>query len=648
MAEKDYKQGMVSYTSRDYNSLVQEFWNLVPKLTELWQPELTNNPSEDDITMWEPEADADPGVVLGKYLASVADMLGVNLDWLANEVYAPSVSQRKNAEKLFSLIGYTLGFYTAARTEVTFLNGTEDSMTIDFGFNGSNFSTLNAYSDISNNARVITYNILPLTNSYGSTETRSVRETTTENLDVFAESDVVTLAPGESCVRVAIEGELRSVTYSVAQIKASNYIVTLPSQHIDTTAIWIKARSGSSNGQFIDTQWIQCNSPAEFISPEPRFSVVYDAYSNAQVQISNYLNQLENYDNNWLTIYWIDCSGVIGCVGKDVLSNLLLAKPDQNVSTESGDLVISNLSNTSELPNTHVITGMSPETAKEAYYNSRNYINTWDSLITLPDFNRFLLREPGVNCGVVIDCQKALEINLAIYNDKNLTDSQKSKMYITNYDFPAGEPIFDWEQVLGLGFDPTDPTKFVFASNFKTYTAMCFAIGNNFEASRFGQSQISAAQVQNTTKFIRYKPPTQFIDAIVRDYRPLQAMSVQLEFGYARIFNFYVVGTIYPKRPVSKDVGNNIITKVKESLALYFHPDNRQFGVKPTLMEIVDVINESDDRIDYFDAGSVKTGGIVWDKCDIEYFNYISFARFVDPGESSLNIRIAPEYLLDQ
>lgn len=648
MAEKDYKQGMVSYTSRDYNSLVQEFWNLVPKLTELWQPELTNNPSEDDITMWEPEADADPGVVLGKYLASVADMLGVNLDWLANEVYAPSVSQRKNAEKLFSLIGYTLGFYTAARTEVTFLNGTEDSMTIDFGFNGSNFSTLNAYSDISNNARVITYNILPLTNSYGSTETRSVRETTTENLDVFAESDVVTLAPGESCVRVAIEGELRSVTYSVAQIKASNYIVTLPSQHIDTTAIWIKARSGSSNGQFIDTQWIQCNSPAEFISPEPRFSVVYDAYSNAQVQISNYLNQLENYDNNWLTIYWIDCSGVIGCVGKDVLSNLLLAKPDQNVSTESGDLVISNLSNTSELPNTHVITGMSPETAKEAYYNSRNYINTWDSLITLPDFNRFLLREPGVNCGVVIDCQKALEINLAIYNDKNLTDSQKSKMYITNYDFPAGEPIFDWEQVLGLGFDPTDPTKFVFASNFKTYTAMCFAIGNNFEASRFGQSQISAAQVQNTTKFIRYKPPTQFIDAIVRDYRPLQAMSVQLEFGYARIFNFYVVGTIYPKRPVSKDVGNNIITKVKESLSLYFHPDNRQFGVKPTLMEIVDVINESDDRIDYFDAGSVKTGGIVWDKCDIEYFNYISFARFVDPGESSLNIRIAPEYLLDQ
>ena len=89
-----------------------------------------------------------------------------------------------------------------------------------------------------------------------------------------------------------------------------------------------------------------------------------------------------------------------------------------------------NLSNTIELPHTHTITGKSPETAKEAYMNSRNYINTWDSLITLPDFNRFLNREPGVDCGLVIDCQKALEINQAIANNDNLTDSQKTKMFL--------------------------------------------------------------------------------------------------------------------------------------------------------------------------------------------------------------------------
>ena len=631
MNDSDYSKGMINYTSRDYNSLLKEFFDLVPKLTDLWKP----------------EADADPGVVLGKYLASVADMLGINLDWLANEVFAPSVSQRKNAEKIFGLIGYELGFYTAARTECTFTNDSSVDMTIDFGFNGSNFATLNAYTDITGQSRVITYNVLPNTNKFGTTETRSRRQVITENVDVFLETDQVLLKPGESVTRVAIEGELRNYSVSVRQVKANNYIVTLPSQHIDTTAVWIKGRQKSSTGDYLRTQWVQCSSPAEFIQPEPRFSVTYDNYSNAQVQISNYLNQLENYDDNWLTIYWVDCSGVIGCVGENVLTNLLLAKPGQTISTDSGDLIVSNLSNTVELPNTYTVTGRSPETAKDAYFNSRKYINTWDSLVTLPDYNRFLLREPGVNCGVVIDCQKALEINLAIYNDENLTDVQKSKMYITNYDYPEGDPIFDWKSVLGLGFDPTDPQKYVFAANFQRYTAMCFCVANNFENSKFGPGQESEASINKSTKFNRYKPPQMFIDAVKRDYRPLQAMSVELQFGYARIFNFYCAGTIYPKKPVSKSVANNLISKVKESLALYFHPDNRNFGRKPTVMEIVNVIRSCDDRIDYFDMGSVNTDGIIWDNCDIGYFNPISFARYVDPGDSAQNIRIAPNYIVN-
>jgi hypothetical protein len=623
------ENGLISYTSRDYNSLVNEFWSLVPKLTELWKP----------------EADADPGVVLGKYLASVADMLGVNLDFMANEVFAPSVSQRKNAEKLFSLIGYELGFYTAARTEVTFTNTSNETMTIDFGFNGSNFCTLNAYTDITNQSRVITYNILPLTNKYGAKETRSQRTVLTENINVFVDSDIVHLDPGESCTRVAIEGELRSYSVSVEKIKSSNYIIKLPSQHIDTTAIWVKAKTRQTADDFLSTQWIQCNSPAEFIQPEPRFSVTYDNYSNAQIQFSNYLNQLENYDKNWITIYWIDCSGVIGCVGENVLQDFMPAKSGQAIDSDSGEFSISNLSNTVELPHSYTVTGKSPETAREAYFNSRNYINTFDSLVTLPDFNRFLNREPGVDCGVVIDCQKALEINLAIYNDKNLTDSQKSKMYLTKYDFPEGDPTLDWNSVLGLGFDPSDPNKFVFSTNFKRYTAMCFSIHNDFLSSNYGSGQMNNSQIKRKTNFIQYKPPIQFIDNVVRDYKPLQAMTVDLQFGWLRIFNFYIVGTITPKKSLDKDTAAVIINKVKENLAIYFSPANRNIGIKPTLMEIIDVVENSDSRIRHFDPGSAKTLGIVWSDCDIEYFNYISFARYTPDVASAMAIRINPEYL---
>ena len=625
------RRGIVNYTSRDYQSLLQDFVDAVPKLTELWKP----------------EAEADPGMVIGKYIASVAEVLGINVDLLANEIFAPSVSQRKNAEKIFSLIGYELGWYVAARTEITFTNVSSVPVTIDFGFNGSNFATVNAYTDITNASRVITYNILPLTNTYGATDTRSRRDIVGGDVDVFADTDEVQLAAGESVTRVGIEGEIRSYTVSVQQVKDNNYIIKLPSQHIDTTAIWIKAKTSLNADSFLTTQWVQCSNPAEFITPEPRFAVTYDSYSNAQVQISNYLNQLEDYSSNYLTVYWIDCSGVIGCVGENVLSNFLPAK-QTGTENVADSLTISNLSNTVELPHTNVVTGASPETAKEAYFSSRNYINTWDSLVTLPDYQRFLSREPGVDCAYVMDCQKALDINLAIYNDENLTDSQKSKKYITKYDFPEGDTNFDWTNILQLGFDPTDPQKYVFAANFKTYTAMCYAIHNDFKNSSWGQGQTSNAQINKKPLFIQYKPPAQFINNIIRDYRPLQAMSVEIQFGYLRIFKFYVTGQIYTKKPVTQDVGNNLIAKVKEALALYFAPANREIGVLPTYQEIVETCVSADSRIRWFDMGSPGTTnyGIIWTECDIDCFNAISFAKFEDPGESSLNIRIHPECLV--
>ena len=468
----------------------------------------------------------------------------------------------------------------------------------------------------------------------------------TDYIDVFAESDAVALKSGESVTRVAIEGELRSYSVSVEDVVKNNYIITLPSQHVDTTAVWVKGKTSSSSNTFDRTQWIQVANVAEFNTSEPRYCVTYDNYSNAQITISNYLNQLSNYSGYVLTIFWIDCSGVIGCVGTDVLENLIFAKTG-NPSYEAGEILLSNLSNTVELPHTYTVTGRSPETAKEAYFNSRDHINTWDSLVTLPDYTRFLRREAGVDCGVVIDCQKALEINLAIYNDKNLTASQKSKMYITNRDFALGSVTgIDWAKALSLEFDEKSPNKFVFDTNFKTYTAMCFAIHNDFQDDIWGQGQIDVAKISNASSFTRYRPPQMFIDNVIADFKPLQALSVEMQFGSCRVFDFYVVGQIYTNRPVTEDVGVVIINKAKEALALYFAPANSQFNKKPTVMEIVNVIQKCDDRITYFDAGSPANPVIKWHDCDPECFNYISFARYNEPSTAGAALRIAPECII--
>ena len=198
MATLDYSRGLLAYTDRDYQTIYENYKKLVPTLTDLWYP----------------EADADPGVVIGKYIASVADMLGINIDWLANEIYAPTVAQRKNAEKIFGLIGYSLGFYTAGRTEITFKNTSAFDAHLNFGFNGANFSTVTTNTDITGANRIISYNIIPLTNVMGTKDTRSTRKVLTDAADIFASSDVVILKPNETVTRVGIEGTLRNVSYS--------------------------------------------------------------------------------------------------------------------------------------------------------------------------------------------------------------------------------------------------------------------------------------------------------------------------------------------------------------------------------------------------------------------------------------------------
>ena len=637
MASTDYSRGLIAYTDRDYVTLYENFKKLVPTLTDLWTP----------------EADADPGVVIGKYIASVADMLGVNIDWLANEIYAPTVAQRKDAEKIFGLIGYSLGFYTAGRTEITFKNTSAFPAKLDFGFNGANFSTVTANTDITGASRVINYNIIPLTNVMGADDTRSTRNILTSTVDIFSSTDPVVLQPNETITRVGIEGTLRSVSYSAEDIANTyKYTITLPSQHIDTTAVWVRSRSGASGDEYLSTQWTQVASAAEFVTPEPRFVITYDNYSNAQIQFSNYLNQLENFAGMYLTVYWIDCSGVIGSVNENVLGDLQLAIPTVADGDESladiTEISISNLSNISEFPHTYTVTGKSPETAKEAYINSRNYINTWDSLITLPDYNRFLLREPGTDCGIVIDCQKALEINQAIYHDGTLTDTQKAKKYITNQDFERGSTKFKWQNILEDGYDTSDPSKTVmkFTADFKTYVAMCYAVYNDFKDSSIGSGSETEVKWQDRTLYKRYLPPKAYIDGVVADYRPLQSLAVDIQFGYLRVFPFYIYGTVTPIRPVTRQVAQTLLNEVNEALALYFAPANRQVGVRPTLMEVIDVVENADSSglIRHFDPGTINTTGIVWKACDVDFFNAISFAKYED---SSKYIRFNPQYIID-
>lgn len=104
---------ILKYSSKDYESIKKDLIDAISALT----------------TTWTSREDGDPGIVLVKLMAALGDMESFNLDKQALEYYAPTVTQRKNASRLFNLIGYKMHWYRTAKTTITatyrypFVNG---------------------------------------------------------------------------------------------------------------------------------------------------------------------------------------------------------------------------------------------------------------------------------------------------------------------------------------------------------------------------------------------------------------------------------------------------------------------------------------------------------------------------------------------
>ena len=77
----------LSYINKDFISIYTELLDLVKKITNKWDPSLSN--------------ESDPGVVLLKLCALVADKNNYNIDKNILELFPLSVTQTGNARELY-------------------------------------------------------------------------------------------------------------------------------------------------------------------------------------------------------------------------------------------------------------------------------------------------------------------------------------------------------------------------------------------------------------------------------------------------------------------------------------------------------------------------------------------------------------------
>ena len=642
----------MKYTSRDAQSNIQNLIEDVRAGTHIWNP----------------GSEADPGMILLKALASNVDLLSFNLDTQVDEMYMQSATQIKSIRRLGVANGYVPGWYRAPRTTLTIENTSEEAVvslnfTLPDATNNICYAATNALEDLTS----IPYFVIPKPNAeYGDiTDNDVVTLQPKGSLDVYHNrKDVVT--------RQVAQGTLKSVIVNprmmVTGTKGVNTLTyRLPAQNVDGELIWVQELTSTLDPikfQRPEKPWTR-DTKNDFVdSTQRRYQIAVDDYNNLIIVFNKFINDVIQY-NRLIRVFYVETYGVAGEVSQNVIS---LSTVDSAVAQV---LKVTHPANTLDMPDRSALTGKTPLTASEAAEEAKNYVNTNDSIITLKNFTAWIRRQPGIDTGIAVDCQKALEVNWAYKFDEDMAEELKPKKYIMpgpdvnqGYDFPG------W-----TSSDPYDPLKgtmytiggksYEFPHKFKINKLLFFCIFNNFlenwstglineegkqckiggDAEWEGDtSEWSTEMVSTEHPYRRYRPSETIRAMITEQYLKTYNLTCDIDFGWVRVFEWSVNGIIWTNEPVAQSEADNIVQIVLKALRIRFHAANMEIGVLPRMMDIVDCVQQCDSRIRYFDAGLLNKPMINWGPVrdaegkitnsnvtyDTAYFNAISFARFID------------------
>ena len=454
---------------------------------------------------------------------------------------------------------------------------------------------------------------------------------------------------------------MKSVIMNPSTLAGSSDVINsltyrLPSQNIDGDLVWVQELTNTLTP--VDVQWLKDEGTDFIENKKPLFQISVDDYNNLVILFNNHIKETME-SGRIIKIYYIETYGAAGEVAKNVITLSTVATEDQQ------RLSVTHPSNTLDMADGSALTGKTPLTARQAAEDAKNYVNTNDSIITLKNFTAWIRRQPGIDTGIAVDCQKALETNWAYRFDEDMDDSLKPLKYLYPGDMRKGYDFPHQVDAFGTEYDPIADSDFDFPHEFRTASLIYYCIFNNFLESwdtGYVRADGSRCTIDGSTEwegdtaewssemadkghpYRRYRPSAEIRRMIKAKYADTYNLSAAVDFGWLRVFEWTVNGIIWTKEPIEPSDEQGLIDTVIRALRVRFHAANMEIGVLPRQMDIVDCIMNADSRIKYFDAGLLNKPMIEWGPVrdykgdvtnsnilyDISYFNSISFARFLD------------------
>jgi len=366
-----------SYTKKDFYQIYPEILDLVKKITNRWDPSSSN--------------ESDPGVVLLKLLAFIADKTNYNIDKNILECFMSSVSQEDNMKKLCDMMGYDMHYYKSAFTTISLMWKGEE-LDEEYETSPTKSITIPRFTTISDDSKDISF-------------------ITTSDVNLIYRYEVkdVDVLEGE-----IVDFKINDDNYiSIYNLDSRNRLY-FPESQIAENGIWVyqpdlnKQDSGVTN----TNTWEQVSNLNTQNINKKVYKFGYD--SSRRLPYLQFAENVSEYFGKGIKIKYVRTKGADGNISAKTLSIVSsgqvyfsdtskgeLDTPIQTQDEEGNEyLVIENASATTN--------GYNPETLDEAYEGFKRTIGTFDTLVTCRDYaNKIynMIQSDRDNTYLVSNCQ---------------------------------------------------------------------------------------------------------------------------------------------------------------------------------------------------------------------------------------------------
>lgn len=376
-----------SYTNKDFNTIYSELLDLVLTLTNKWDPTHSN--------------ESDPGVVLIKLAALMADKNNYNIDKNILECFPLSASQEGNVRAFYDLLGYSMGWYNSATCNV-------NVQLTDIDSNVGKFALSPFTYIISDESGKINYTIIGQTNI----------------------GDTITLNKGVVQQALAMEGAIQDFTVGGSSIVKlenldSNLRLYFNEKNVAENGIFISNLNGSGNFNPNDVQnWVKVDNLASTESTQKcyKFGVLPNS-NTCYIQFSPNINR-DIADG--IAIKYLVSNGETGRISANTLTGF------------TGDVTSGETKLTLKVSNpSSSIGGYNPQDLEDAYSDYKRVINTFSTLVTEKDYENFIyeLRDAITNKPLVsnvVVSDRTDDINNTEFVVKLQSDLTSNKELIDN------------------------------------------------------------------------------------------------------------------------------------------------------------------------------------------------------------------------